>query len=68
MGIDLDRRDHRYRLAGGLLALACGIGMVYEATVGPDWLALPVMGGMTVALLLLVYSSKLWSERVLEES
>jgi hypothetical protein len=68
MGIDLERRDHRYRLAGGVLALVSGIGMVYEVTIGPDWLAFPVMGGMTVALSLLVYSSKLWSERVLEES
>lgn len=67
VGVDLDRRDHRYRLAGGVLAAVCMAGMVYEATVGPDWLAVPLLAGMGVALALLVYSATLWSEEVLDD-
>lgn len=66
MDVDLDRRDHRYRLAGLALATACGVGMVYEATGGPDWLATPLLAGMGLALALLLYSGKLWSDRVLD--
>jgi len=66
MRVDLERRDHRYRLAGVVLALGSTAGAVYEATAGPDWLAVPVMVGMAAALVLLIYSGRLWSERVIE--